>query len=76
MKFSDNIKRDNLDTVLVVRTHEEMSSREEANSNLVEFIRVFNSKRRENIYSIPVRDIKIGENIVTKCGKFITYRVN
>lgn len=36
MKFSDNIIRQDLDTVFVIRTEEEMQEREEAKSNLWE----------------------------------------
>jgi hypothetical protein len=76
MKFSDNIIRNNLDTVFVIRTEQEMQEREEANSNLWELQRENFLKKGNNIYSIPVRDLKIGESIYTKDGKFISYRSN
>lgn len=76
MKFSDNIIRQDLDTVLVIRTEEEMQEREESNSNLWEIERENFLKKGNNIYSIPVRDLKIGESIYDKNGKFISYRSN
>lgn len=76
MKFSDDIVRNDLDIVFVIRTEKEMQEREEANSNLWELERENFLKKGNNIYSIPVRDLKVGENIYTKGGKFISYRSN
>jgi prolyl oligopeptidase PreP (S9A serine peptidase family) len=76
MKFSDNIVRNQLDTVFVIRTEKEMEEREEFNSNLWELQRENFLKEGNNIYSIPVRDLKVGESIYTKDGRFISYRSN
>lgn len=79
MKFTDNITRQDLDTVFVIRTQkemEEMEEREEFNSNLWELQREDFLKNGSNIYSIPARDLKIGESIYTKDGRFIAYRSN
>lgn len=76
MKFSDNIIRQALDTVFVIRTESEMREREESNSNLWELERENFLKKGNNIYSIPVRDLKTGESIYDKNGKYIAYRSN
>jgi len=74
MKFSDKIERTALEVVFVIRTAKEMEAREEYNSNLWNLEREFNSKKKENLYSIPVRDLKISESIVKANGKMIAYR--
>ena len=74
MKFSDNIIRKSLDVVHVIRTTAEMEAREEFNSNLWN-IEHENISEGKNLYSTPVRDVKIGESIYTKDAKFIAYRV-
>lgn len=74
MKFSDNIIREPLEIVFVIRTEQEMMAREEANSNLWELEREDFLKKGNNIYAIPVRDLKIGESIYFKDGKFLAYR--
>ena len=73
MKFADNIVRESLDIVYVIRTREEMNARQEANSNLWEEERGFPDGKF--LFSTPVRDVKIGENIYNEMGtKFVTYR--
>ena len=74
MKFSDGITRKTLDVVYVIRTTSEMEVREEFNSNLWN-IEHENISEGKNLYSTPVRDVKIGESIYTKDAKFIAYRV-
>lgn len=74
MKFSDNIKRTNLEEVFVIRTSEEMEAREEYNSNLWDLERENFLKKGNNIYQTVVRDVKIGESIYTKSGRYIAYR--
>lgn len=74
MKFSDNIKRTNLEEVFVIRTSEEMEAREEYNSNLWDLERRNFLKKGNNIYSIPARDVKIGESVYSKLGRYIAYR--
>lgn len=59
-----------------LRLSNEMDEREEFNSNLWELERENFLKKGNNIYSIPVRDLKVGESIYTKDGKFISYRSN
>lgn len=76
MKFSDNIERSDLDIVFAIRTEVEMQEREEYSSNLWELARENFLKKGNNIYSIPARDLKIGESIYDKSGKFIAYRSN
>lgn len=79
MKFSDNIIRDQFDTVFVKRSESEMSSREEINSNMVDVEKYDiafdkSTKTAVNLYSTPVRDLKIGENIYDENGNFLAYR--
>lgn len=74
MKFEDNIIRASLEVVHVIRTEEEMQAREEYNSHLWDTEREDFPKRGENLYSTPVRDVKIGEAIYSSSGKYITYR--
>jgi len=74
MKFSDKIERASLDEVFVIRTEKEMEARKEYNSNLWELHRT-GLQKGNNIYKTVVRDVKIGENIYTKAGKTIAYRV-
>ena len=74
MKFSDNIKRTNLEEVFVIRKSEEMEAREEYNSNLWDLERRNFLKKGNNIYSIPARDVKIGESVYSKLGRYIAYR--
>lgn len=76
MKFSDNIERTSLEDVFVIRTSKEMEAREEFNSNLWELEREDFLKKGQNIYKTVVRDVKIGESIYTKSGRFIAYRSN
>jgi methylthioribose-1-phosphate isomerase len=79
MKFSDNIIRDEFDIVFVKRSEHEMSQREESNSNLVD-VQTYNiafdnrTKTPVDLFSIPARDVKIGENIYDDAGAFIAYR--
>lgn len=73
MKFSDNIIRENLDIVFVIRTEQEMMAREESNSNLWDIVQ---DGRYRNLYSVPVRDVKIGEDIFSERGTFVAYRSN
>lgn len=72
MKFSDTITRDSLEIVFVKRTEKEMAAREEYNSNLWDL--EYRIGKDVFVYSVPARDIKIGENIYDKTGKFIAYR--
>lgn len=72
MKFSDNIERASLEEVFVIRTTEDMNSREEVNSNLWDLKRSLGNKNF--IFSIPARDLRIGETIVNWKGNFIAYR--
>lgn len=74
MKFSDNIERTALEQVFVIRTQKEMEAREEYDSNLWDIERENFLKNGNNLYSTPARDVKIGESIYTKAGKFIAYR--
>jgi hypothetical protein len=76
MKFSDSIERTSLEGVFVIRTAEEMEAREEFNSNLWDLERRNFLKKSNNIYLTVVRDVKIGESIYSKSGRFIAYRVN
>ena len=76
MKFSDNIERTSLEEVFVIRTSKEMEAREEYNSNLWDLERENFLKKGNNIYKTVIRDVKIGESIYTKAGKFIAYRSN
>jgi hypothetical protein len=50
-----------------------MEAREEYNSHLWDLVKSY--PKGINLYKIPIRDLKIGENIYTKDGKFIAYRV-
>lgn len=61
------------DFVYVKRTADEMEAREEYNSHLWDLVKSY--PKGINLYKIPIRDLKIGENIYTKDGKFIAYRV-
>ena len=73
MKFSDNIIRESLEVVYVIRTQKEMEAREEYNSNIWEKVKDFPGN--SHLFSIPVRDVKIGESIYNNTGnKFIAYR--
>lgn len=74
MKFSDHIIRKELTTVYVKRTREEMETREEHNSLLWAYEKTV--AKGVHLYSTPVRDVKIGENIYDAQGEFITYRVD
>jgi hypothetical protein len=76
MKFSDNIERNSLDEVYVIRTEKEMKAREESNSNLWDLIRENFLKKGNHLYKTVVRDVKIAENIYSKTGRLIAYRVN
>lgn len=76
MEFSDNIIREDLDTVFVLRTEPEMQASKEYNSNIWDLERENFLTRGQNIYSVPVRALKIGESIYTKHGKFVAYRTN
>ena len=71
-KFSDNVVRNNLDTVYVAREEKDMESREEYNSNLWDYER--DLPKGLKLYSTPVRDVRIGESIYDKNYKFIAYR--
>lgn len=75
MRFSDNISRTSLEEVLVIRTSEEMEAREEYNSNLWELEREHFPKKGNNLYQTVVRDVKIGESIYDRNGRFLCYRV-
>lgn len=72
MKFSDNAERTSLEEVLVIRTSDDMNSREEANSNLWGFKRSLDTKKY--LYYIPARDLRIGESIFDLNGNHIAYR--
>jgi len=76
MNFSDKIERNALDTVCVIRTEKEMMAREESNSNLWNLECENFLKKGNNIYSIPVRDLKIGESFYTKQCRLVAYRVS
>jgi hypothetical protein len=79
VKFADKIIRESFDIVFVKRSEKEMEAREEFNSNLwnIEKINISSDKWSSvNLYSTPVRDVKIGENIYDEEGNFITYRSN
>lgn len=73
MTFSDRTERKATSKVLVSRTKKEMESREEYQSMLVDYVRVSHIKN-EHIYSIPAREVKIGESILTTQGRFLAYR--
>lgn len=74
MKFSDKKVRDNqIGKVIVKRTPKEMMERDEYNSHLWGFEKVAN--KNENFYTIPIRDLKIGENVYNDEYEFICYRV-
>jgi len=72
MKFSDNVIRENLDTVHVIRTEQEMEARDEYNSYLWDEVRKM--QKGNILFSIPVRDLKIGESIYDSKGRFVAYR--
>ena len=77
MKFADNIIREDLDMVVVKRTYTEMSARPEFNSNLwseIRFVGETDNGQPLRLYKVPVRDVKIGENIYNGSGRFLTYR--
>lgn len=76
MNFSDKLTRNQLDEVFVIRTEEEMTAREESNSNLWGLERENFLKKGNNLYQTVVRDVKIGENIYTKQGRLVAYRVD
>jgi hypothetical protein len=76
MKFSDNQNRNSLHIVIVIRTAQEMEAREEYNSNLWDLERENFLKKGQNLYSVPARDLKIGESFYTHTGKYIAYRAN
>lgn len=78
MKFSDHIERTNLELVYVLRTRNDMNSREEADALLFD-VEKFNIKKTKkdgwlNLFSTPVRDVRIGESLYDETGKYITYR--
>jgi len=72
MKFSDNIERTSLEEVFVIRTTEDMHSREEASSDLWDYLKGMGNDY--NLYSTPVRDVKIGESIYNSEGNYVAYR--
>ena len=76
MNFSDKIQRDSLEEVFVIRTEEEMNLRDESNSNLWNLERENFLKKGNNIYKTVARDVKFGESIYDKFGKYIAYRVD
>lgn len=75
MKFSDNIERTSLEEVFVIRTEKEMEARGEYNSNLWSLERENFLKKGNNLYQTTIRDVKVGESVYTKIGRFIAYRV-
>ena len=74
MEFSDKIVRTSLEEVFVIRALKEMEVRDEYDSNLWELELENFLKKGNNIYKTAVRDIKIGENIYSKFGRFVAYR--
>lgn len=74
MKFADKIERDDLDIVYVLRTKEDMESRDEYNSNIWNLVRE-NKMIGKNLYETPARDVKIGESIYYKNMRYLTTRL-
>ena len=72
MNFSDKIIRSSLDVVFVKRSDEEMEVREEYHSNLWDIEKKLG--KGVYLYSVPARDVKIGENIYNEKGEFVSYR--
>ena len=76
MKFSDNTIREPFSEIFVIRTQNEMETRDEYNSNLWDLFRKNFLKKGNNLYRTVARDCKIGESIYTQTGNFVAYRVN
>lgn len=77
IKISENRQLGNLTLVYVKRTEKEMEAREEFHSLLWEQVSRVYAKSRIPVYlyKIPARDLKIGESIFDKKGKFIGHRL-
>jgi hypothetical protein len=77
VRFSDGTMRDAFEIVYVIRTQEQMKARPEYNSNLWDTEKWgFMKEHRElNLYSTPVRDVKISEKIYDKNARYVAYRV-
>lgn len=79
MKFADHVVRNDTEIVLVKRTHTEMQARPEYHSNAWDMVEGgvgFDKSSLEpvNLYSVPARDVKIGEDIYKRTVAFLTYR--
>lgn len=73
MRFTDNVERDLLSEVYVVRTEQEMEAREEFHSLLWE-VEIYDFSPDGRLYQTVARDVKVGELIYTKEGRYIGYR--
>ena len=70
-----NEMSDNETFVYVIRTENDMLSREESNSNLWD-VEIYDIEKGKNLYRIPIRDLRIGESYFDKKGEYKGYRVN
>lgn len=74
MEFADNTIREATEEVFVIRTETEMEAREEFNSLAWDIERVNFLRKGQHLYQTLTRDVKIGEKIYTKAGRYLTYR--
>lgn len=81
MKFSDDIIREKFEEVFIKRTESDFEKSDEYNSNVWEVEKYDisydnTSKAYFNLYKVPARAVKIGEDIYSQDGTFVAYRSN